>query len=121
VCSGFPDGSAVKNLPAMQETWAGFLGWKDPLEEEMATHSSILAWRIPWREESRGPQSMGTRPSTHSTACACFVWLGGKTEYISMSIFTANTSLKHSRFSHFFCVLGKRCQLLEKKYQYLPR
>ena len=74
VCLGFPDGSAVKNLPAMQETWAGFLGWKDPLEEEMATHSSILAWRIPWREESRGPQSMGTRPSTHSTACAC-IWV----------------------------------------------
>ena len=41
----------VKNLPAMQETWVRFLGWEDPLEEEMATHSSILAWRIPWTEE----------------------------------------------------------------------
>ena len=41
----------VKNLPAMQETWVQFLGWEDPLEEEMATHSSILAWRIPWTEE----------------------------------------------------------------------
>ena len=38
----------VKNLPAMQETWVRFLGWKDPLEKGMATHSSILAWRIPW-------------------------------------------------------------------------
>ena len=38
---------SVKNLPAMQETWVGFLGWEDPLEEEMTTHSSILAWRIP--------------------------------------------------------------------------
>ena len=38
----------VKNLPAMQETWVRFLGWKDPLEKEKATHSSILAWRIPW-------------------------------------------------------------------------
>ena len=38
----------VKNLPAMQETWLGPLGWEDPLEEETATHSSILAWRIPW-------------------------------------------------------------------------
>jgi len=43
-----------KNLPAMQETWVRFLGWEDPLEKEMATHSSILAWRIPWIEESGG-------------------------------------------------------------------
>ena len=41
----------VKNLPAMQETWVQSLGWEDPLEKGMATHSSILAWRIPWTEE----------------------------------------------------------------------
>ena len=41
----------VKNPPAMPETWVRFLGWEDPLEEGMATHSSILAWRIPWTEE----------------------------------------------------------------------
>ena len=41
----------VKNLPAMQETWAQPLGWEDPLEKGMATHSNILAWRIPWTEE----------------------------------------------------------------------
>ena len=41
----------VKNLPAMQETWVRPLGWEDPLEKGMATHSSILAWRIPWTEE----------------------------------------------------------------------
>ena len=41
----------VKNLPAMQEIWVCFLGWEDPLEKGMATHSSILAWRIPWTEE----------------------------------------------------------------------
>ena len=40
----------VKNLPAMQQTWVRSLGWEDPLEEEMATHSSVLAWRIPWTE-----------------------------------------------------------------------
>ena len=43
---GFPGGSAVKNPPAMQEIWVKSLGWEDPLEKEMATHSSILAWRI---------------------------------------------------------------------------
>ena len=48
----------VKNLPAMQETLVWYLGWEDPLEKGMATHSSILAWRIPWRKESGGLQSM---------------------------------------------------------------
>ena len=49
----------VKNLPAMQETWVRSLGQKDPLEKVMATHSSILTWRIPWTEEPDGLQSMG--------------------------------------------------------------
>ena len=44
----------VKNLPAMRETWVRSLGWEDPLEEGMATDSSILAWRIPWTEEPGG-------------------------------------------------------------------
>ena len=44
----------VKNLPAMQGTWVPSLGWEDPLEKEMATHSSILAWTIPWTEEPGG-------------------------------------------------------------------
>ena len=44
----------VKNLPSMQETWVGFLGQEDPLEKEMATHSSILAWRISWTDEPGG-------------------------------------------------------------------
>ena len=55
---GFPGGSAVKNLPAMQEMQVGSLGRDDPLEEGMATHSSTLAWRIPWTEEPGGLQSM---------------------------------------------------------------
>ena len=50
---------SVNNLPAMQETWVQFLGWEDPLEKEMATHSRILAWRIPWTEEPGRIQSMG--------------------------------------------------------------
>ena len=48
----------VKHLPAMQETWVQSLGWEDTLEKGMATHSSILAWRIPWTVESSGLQSM---------------------------------------------------------------
>ena len=54
---------SVKILPAMQETWVGFLGWEDPLEKEMATHSSVLAWRIPWTEEPGSLQFMGSQES----------------------------------------------------------
>ena len=56
---------SVKNLPAMRETWVRSLGWKDPLEKEMATHSSILAWKISWTEESGGLQSMGSQRVRH--------------------------------------------------------
>ena len=49
----------VKNPPEIQGTWVGSLGWEDPLEEGTATHSSILAWRIPWTEEPGRLQSMG--------------------------------------------------------------
>ena len=54
----------VKNLPAIQVTWVRSLGWEDPLEKGMATHSSILAWRIPWTEEPGGLQSMGSQSRT---------------------------------------------------------
>ena len=53
----------LKRLPAMQEAWVRSLGWEDPLEKEMATLSSILAWRIPWTEELGGLQSMGSQES----------------------------------------------------------
>ena len=55
----FPSGSGVKSLPAMQEMQVQSLGQEDPLEKEMATHSRILAWKIPWTEEPGGLQSMG--------------------------------------------------------------
>ena len=55
----------VKNLPAVQETWVRSLGWEDPMEKEMATHSSILAWKISWTEEHGGLQSMGSQRVGH--------------------------------------------------------
>ena len=58
---GFPGGSVVKNLPSMQEpqeTQVQSLAWEDHLEEDMATHSSVLAWKIPWTEEPGGLQSI---------------------------------------------------------------
>ena len=60
---GFSDGSVVKNSPAIQETWIQFLGWEDPLEKEIATHSSILAWEIPWTEKPGGARESQTRLS----------------------------------------------------------
>ena len=56
----------LKRLPAVQETWVWSLGREDPLEKEMATHSSILAWRIPWMEEPGGLQSMGSQRMGHN-------------------------------------------------------
>ena len=55
----------VKRLPAMQETQVQSLGWEDPLEKEMVTHSSILAWKIPWTEEPGRLQSMGSQRVGH--------------------------------------------------------
>ena len=55
----------VKNVPAMQETGVRSLGWEDPLEKGMATHSNILAWKIPWMEEPGGLQSMGSQRVGH--------------------------------------------------------
>ena len=63
---GFPGGSAVKNLPAMQEMRVQSLGWEDPLEEGMAIHSNILAWEIPWTGEPGSLQSMGSKSQTHT-------------------------------------------------------
>ena len=56
----------VKNLPTIQETWIGSLGWEDPLEKEMATHSNILAWRVSWTEEPDGLLSMGLQRAGHN-------------------------------------------------------
>ena len=66
--SDFPGGSAIKNLPAMQESWVQPLGWEDPLEEGMATHSSILGWRIPM---DRGAWQTGIHGIAESDTIEC--------------------------------------------------
>ena len=66
VCTG---GSAVNNFPTMQETqetWVKSMGWEDPVEEGMATHSSILAWKIPWAEQPGRLQSIGSQRVRHN-------------------------------------------------------
>ena len=63
----------VKRLPAVQETWVQSLGWEDPLEKEMANHSSTLAWKIPWTEEPGRLQSMGLQRVRHNCATSLYV------------------------------------------------
>ena len=73
-CQG---GSVVKNLPAMQETWIQPLGQEDPWEKEMATHSSILAWRIPWTEEPGGLLFMRSQRIRHDRVTNTFTFSPG--------------------------------------------
>ena len=79
---GFPGGSGLKYLPAMQETCVRSLGQEDPLEKEMATHSSILAWRIPCTEKPGGLQSTGSQESNTTERLhfhfLCFFYLQRK-------------------------------------------
>ena len=91
---GFPGGSAVKNPPAMQEMWVWSLGWEDPLEKEMATHSNILAWRIPWTEQPGRPhtihgvtkESDTTQQLNNNSYWAITLWVVNKTDLGPASI-----------------------------------
>ena len=76
---------SVKHLPAVQETWVRSLGWEDPLEKEMATHSSILAWKISWTGEPGGLQSMGSQRIGHDWATNTYLLtLVGWERYLTM-------------------------------------
>ena len=84
---GFPGGSAVKNPPAMQETWVQSLGREDPLEKEMAAHSSILAWEIQWTEEPGELQSTGSQRVEHDWARVLFILNELRNKYFNLSQF----------------------------------
>ena len=70
----------VKNLPAMKKTWVQSLGQEDPLEKEMATHSSNLAWKIPWTEEPGGLQSTGSQRVGHNGATSLHFFSRGTSQ-----------------------------------------
>ena len=120
---GFPGSSEVKRLPAMWETWVRSLGQEDSLEKEMATHSSILAWRIPWTEEPGGLQSTGSRRVGHNWATSlslkrkwkcqslCCVWLFVTpwTEYTCSNFLTL--FLLFLSYTHFVYVIQINCHL----------
>ena len=84
----------VKNLSTMQKTWVGSLGWEDTLEKEMATHSSILAWKIPWPEEPVGLQSMGSWRVGHdwATSLSLFTFMHWKRKWQPTPVFLPGES-----------------------------
>ena len=87
----------VKHLPAMQETWVQSLGWEDPLEKGMATHSSILAWKIPWTEEPGRLQSAGAERVGHDWATNTHVLSGYLTWVILQFVVLCRCSVAKSR------------------------
>ena len=82
---GFPDGSAVKRLPAMQETQVRSLGGEDCLEKEMSTLSSLLAWRTPWTEEPGRLQSIGLQRVGHDWVTSLFTFIGSFIQLLNHS------------------------------------
>ena len=84
----------VKSLPAMWETQVWSLDWQDPLEKEMANHSSILAWRIPWMEEPGRLQSMGLRTVRHNwaTSLSLFTFIHWRRKWQSTAVFLPGKS-----------------------------
>ena len=80
---GYPGGSAVKNPPTMQEAQVPPLGQEDPLEEEMATHSNILAWKIPWTKEPGMVETMGSQSRTRQNDWAHFLISEGRDPWVS--------------------------------------
>ena len=89
-----------KNLPAMQETWGKSLDREDPLKKGMATHSSFLAWRIPWTEQSDGLQSMGCKESGTpeglrlTTRLRCIIMMNSMSAYFTALNRKSNNILK---------------------------
>ena len=93
----------LKHLPALWETRVWSLGQEDPLEKEMATHSSILVWRIPWREEPGGPQSMGSQSVRHDWATSLSRVLLNIRQLIIPVLRTAFTFFFQHIFMHRKC------------------
>ena len=104
---GFPGGTSGKELACQYrrcETWVPSPGWEDPLEEEMATHSSILAWRIPWTEESGGLVHEVAKSQTRLkqlSACVC----------VCTRLRACAHTYTHTQISSLFTPLGKKITL----------
>ena len=89
---GFPGGSDGKESPATQQTWIPSLGWEGSLEKEMASHSNILAWRIPWTEEPGGLQSKGLQRVRHDSVTNTFTFTFNSEEVLGLHAATKLSS-----------------------------
>ena len=117
---------SVKDMPVVQETRVRSLGWEDPLEKEMATHSRILAWTIPWTEEPGGLQSMGSQRVRHDWATHTFT-LGSIGFHLSLETKKHVGSLIHLRkqplwhrfhfWGHMVLTTGKMRKLWEVQWE----
>ena len=100
----------------MQETWAPSLGWEDPLEKKMATHSNILAWKISWTEEPGGLQSMGSQRVRHNWTTKCTAQHEANYRYQYISTLNTVKDISLMRFHHMFivcvCVHTQSCPTL---------
>ena len=96
---------SVKYLPPMQETWVQSLVWEDPLEKEMATHSSILAWRIPWTEEYGGLQSRGLHTDSGTTEHIPYIEI-----YELFTYFNSSSYIPFNRLSFCFVNVSLCCE-----------
>ena len=81
----------------MRETWVRSLGWEDPLEKEMATHSNILAWRIPWMEEPGGLQSMGSQRVGHDRATSLHFLFWSNKSILKLTVVLYTQLCKHTK------------------------
>ena len=105
----------LKRLPAMQETQVCSLGWEDPLEKEMAVHSSIPAWRIPWREEPGRLQSTGLQRVRHDWATSLnSVWIKYKVQngFLYFWIEFSQSEGKNQQWSYQFSSVAQSCLTL---------
>ena len=92
-------GQRLKRLPAMWKTWVQSLGWEDLLEKEMATHSSILAWRIPWTEKDGGLESMGSQRVGHDRATSLSLFMPSISQPLDMGCCREGRGLQPPRQS----------------------
>ena len=99
----------IKHLPAMWETWVWSVGQEDPLEKEMATHSSTLAWKIPWTEEPGRLQSMWLQRVGHDWAISLTITIQG------WSLWLSNVKVKWNRTFWFFALCPQSAFFLWKK------
>ena len=120
----FPMVQTVKNLPAVQETWVQSLDQEDPLEREMATHSSILAWRIPWTEQPGRLQSVGSQESDTTELLTLSLSLHYLNNYNFITNFELSAYLLILTFSKLFWLLQILCiciQILKSTCKFLSR